>query len=1102
MWRSVLLALMALALCGFAYGQEDPNIEVGLKPFGTYQGGNIDRINVPNGALSIDIPIMSYPQRGGRLKLDLALHYENRGNYTDTVCDYVNDGGCYEAGPSEFIHGFTIVQQGVPVLLGEASDQDANGFLTESALVMTPDGGSHSLAPTNATVWRSLDGSGYQAVFDYSTPGQMWIDAAQLSSAALYAPDGTLYRYPADINTTVPASIPGPTRPFGAQTDTDDWIPTQQQDINGNQITFSSTAGWTDTVARNIPVPAQTSDFTNCTDSRTARAWTWNLPGVNGAPYPIKMCEIEISETIQYSGAPMTYNAYELQSVILPDNTKWVFDYTTDGLGDLQQVTFPLGGTISYTWGNPGELQPTHAYQFTRGVSKRISDPHDGSTPAESDYVFVRNYPNDPTTALTATTTITDGTSANGGLSGYQNDIVHTFTSADSWNESETDWYQGTGASRALMKSTTNDYTTYNLPSAQTISILTNATTTWANQQKTQIGYAYNDPLTYQAASFQCGASCVLIGNPGTASYILQTGKTESDYGNGSPGAILRSTSTSYYAFENSSYLNKNLLNLVSGVAISGSGGNGGTTSYGYDESGSPQGVYGNQTSVSKWLNTVNSNLVSYTYYNSYGMPTQTKDPLGYSSLFSYDASGLYVISSSNPIHQTTLQTYDFNTGQTLSVTDPNSQTTRYTYSDSMGHLTNISYPDQGNTAFIYNDSASGSSVTITKALNQGNTMQTVVEVDGFGRQIESKLMESANQSINSRTQYDYRGRLWKSWNPSRCDPMSVTSCPSESTFGSTTHIYDALDRPTSVINQDGTATQTHYTGNTVNYYDEVSNHWQRTMDGIGRLISVSEPTGSSTGYVYDSQSNLGTVNQLGISSDTPRTRSFVYDSLSRLTSSTNPETGTIGYSYDSSGNLLTKTDARGVMITYSYDTLDRLLSKSYSNDPTGTPSACYQYDSGINGGGSNLIGRLTSSWTQLGSCPAVAPLTGAITRDSILAYDAMGRALIEQKCQWTNCNTGAPYITRTSYNLAGQPVSYGNAVQAIDLTNYYDVAGRLQHLDSSWSDSMHPATIFSVESYIPAGAMQNMTLGTGITVTNTYDSRQRITGSTANQTK
>ncbi len=49
---------------------------------------------------------------------------------------------------------------------------------------------------------------------------------------------------------------------------------------------------------------------------------------------------------------------------------------------------------------------------------------------------------------------------------------------------------------------------------------------------------------------------------------------------------------------------------------------------------------------------------------------------------------------------------------------------------------------------------------------------------------------------------------------------------------------------------------------------------------------------GYVTSYVYDTLNNLTTVNQGS------QTRTFAYNSLSRLTSATNPESGTISYVY------------------------------------------------------------------------------------------------------------------------------------------------------------------------------------------------------------
>ena len=57
-----------------------------------------------------------------------------------------------------------------------------------------------------------------------------------------------------------------------------------------------------------------------------------------------------------------------------------------------------------------------------------------------------------------------------------------------------------------------------------------------------------------------------------------------------------------------------------------------------------------------------------------------------------------------------------------------------------------------------------------------------------------------------------------------------------------------------------------------------------------------------------------------------------LYDSLKRLTSATNPESGTTSYTYDANGNVLTRVDARSITTTMVYDRQNRVTSKTYSN--------------------------------------------------------------------------------------------------------------------------------------------------------------------------
>jgi RHS repeat-associated protein len=113
------------------------------------------------------------------------------------------------------------------------------------------------------------------------------------------------------------------------------------------------------------------------------------------------------------------------------------------------------------------------------------------------------------------------------------------------------------------------------------------------------------------------------------------------------------------------------------------------------------------------------------------------------------------------------------------------------------------------------------------------------------------------------------------------------------------------------------------------------------------------------TQYAYDALGNLLCAVQKATdttpfttcasASSTWRPRSFTYNSLSRLLTSINPESGTINYVYDANGNLFTKTapapnqtGTLTVATTFSYDALNRLTQKSFSDS---TPAVKYAYD-------------------------------------------------------------------------------------------------------------------------------------------------------------
>ena len=95
----------------------------------------------------------------------------------------------------------------------------------------------------------------------------------------------------------------------------------------------------------------------------------------------------------------------------------------------------------------------------------------------------------------------------------------------------------------------------------------------------------------------------------------------------------------------------------------------------------------------------------------------------------------------------------------------------------------------------------------------------------------------------------------------------------------------------------------------------------------------MTEANTTTTSYAYDTLNDLTLVCQgaalvSGLCPSGTQSRAFVYDSLARLKSATNPESGTTSYTYDYNGNLTYKTDSNGNDTTLAYDALNRITFK------------------------------------------------------------------------------------------------------------------------------------------------------------------------------
>jgi RHS repeat-associated protein len=1096
------LAIATLLLSASALrAQTDPNLEQGIKPYAPLHGGEIDAVSLTTGHLTVGIPFYSLSQRGGKLQYDVKILYDNPGFVVQSFCAPPPAHSCTfkaEYTPGSVTSPSVSFVDNLSVWLHtdyqDSGFQDCcgNEILIPIYSLRFPDGSSHQLALTvDGTHYETIDVAGFRVE---ATPAAS--DPTQPPGGAITDTAGIRY---AGANNVV------------------------AEDPNGNQVTRNpSTLALTDTLGRSIPsappAPLSGGPTGSCPNlglplQSVASASAWNLPGpsTSGGTFPVTLCYANVYVRTSLCGSLPKCGEWSmsqtfLQSIVLPNNTFWAFVYdaadpnnsASIAYGELTKIILPTGGSISYTYSTHETLcllgpAPT-SISVPKLVATRSVDANDGAGPHVWTYAW-GNQTDDGTT-LQVVNTVTDPL-------GQRTD--HTITGVGhtcSLYETQVQSYDSSGA---LLKTAQTDYTISADPFAAVPATPLMAgvapsrtTTTWPTNQQTKSetdydsGFTYKDPSWVEAVI--CPWSCVPNNTTYTVTYGRPIAAREYDYGSGAPGSLLRQTLNSYVWQSNANYLQFNLLNLLSSVTVQdGSGAQKAQTTYGYDASSpglNPSGVTtsfntapvngatrGNQTSVSRWLNTTGGTLTSNVQFNDTGTVYKSTDPGGHVTTSSYSSAfaGAYATQITDALNHSASFNYDFNTGLVTSTTDANGQATTYSY-DSMLRIAQVNYADGGQATFAHQETTLPFSATEARKIDPTHNLVTTNVFDGLGRVKQAQLTSDPDGTDYTDTTYDVLGRTATVSNPHRS-----TSQPTD---GVTTNAYDALNRTTQVTAPDGGIITTQYCGNATKVTDPAGK-WRRSIaDGLGRLIEVDEPNSTTasagacpaggdpvwaTTYTYDTLNNLSNVVQSG-----SRQRTFAYDSLSRLTSSSNPESGSVTYTYDADSNVLSKTDGRGITVSYTYDVAHRPTGSTYSNGDT---AVSYTYDAAACLGQPACynIGRRTSMTDAAGS--------------EAWSFDNMGRPLTDQRTTF-NGTSNVTKSTLYTYNLDGSVLTL-TYPSGRTITYAPGGAGRpLSAVDTANSIN------YSIgATYAPQGGLASLLLGqsagfAGVNLSHTYNSR------------
>ncbi|CAG1005510.1 tRNA nuclease WapA [Anaerolineae bacterium] len=338
-----------------------------------------------------------------------------------------------------------------------------------------------------------------------------------------------------------------------------------------------------------------------------------------------------------------------------------------------------------------------------------------------------------------------------------------------------------------------------------------------------------------------------------------------------------------------------------------------GTVRYDYD-------ALGRQTII-----TDASGVAVYLTYDARGLPIETRNGLNQRTRYSYDAVGIRTVMTDangivtcyeyDPLSRLNVVTENFTTTLGLDPTRYN-VATRYAY-DPLGNRTVITNARGYTTTYTYD--------ALSRVIRETNplSLTTRQQYDALGNRV---VMTDGKQQV---TRYGYDGL-------NRLLVITYTADATTVKFA-----YDTLGNRTAMTDTTGTTTYVY--------------------DALNRPITITSPLTGVVGYRYDALSN-----RTRLIYPNGKIITTTFDLLNRPQQITDWSGGVTRYAYDRAGRPLTITLPNSLTTLYRYDNAGRLISLTHARQSWALATYTYTLDA---------VGNRLAVWERLSALTKLAYL-------------------------------------------------------------------------------------------------------------------------------